>query len=325
MPAPEMVTHTPRHLLVPFAAAQSPGCHAAMQGLSLPHLEALIQRLMPQGTDEGDESDLSMPHERALAQARNLSGDDGRLPWAAADSDRPQTPQAWFSPCHFQIGMDQVTLLTPLQIGLDEATSRTLCAALAELARDDGIELTFEHSGLWRGQGEPLRRLHSASLDRVSGRPVAPWMAASPDNAAGQRLLQRLHSEAQMLFYNHPANDAREAQRRLPVNGFWVHGAGACTDGEPGPGPAPDMPDTLRQAALHDDWSGWLSAWQTLDAGPVAELLHAADSGQAVRLTLCGERHSRSWASNGTGSRWWQRLGARWCRLPPAGETLSTL
>lgn len=38
---------------------------------------------------------------------------------------------------------------------------------------------------------------------------------------------QRLHSEAQMLLYSHPFNDAREARGLPPVNGFWLHGAGA--------------------------------------------------------------------------------------------------
>jgi len=52
------------------------------------------------------------------------------------------------------------------------------------------------------------------------------------------------------------------------------------------------MPTNLRDAALHDDWRTWASAWAALDAGPVADLLRRAESGTPVQLTLCGERNA---------------------------------
>ncbi len=326
MPAPEMAPDTPTTWIVACAAASAPGCQALLPGLQLPNLQALLARLTRQTEDEGSEHSLSPPHERALATARGLPVRDGQLPWAAADSDAPGTPQAWFSPCHFQIGIDQVSLLPADQIGLDESSSRALLAALAPLCEEDGLALQFVDSGRWRASGEPLRGLVCASLDRVSGRPVGPWLTESPDNPQGQRLLQRLQSEAQMLFYTLPVNDAREAARLLPVNGFWVHGAGACEVAEP-VRPAPHCPDSLRQPALRDDWSAWQAAWQALDAGPMAELLRAAEAGHVVHLTLCGERHARTWATPGPGQNGglWQRLIARWRRPPPVGETLASL
>ena len=36
----------------------------------------------------------------------------------------------------------------------------------------------------------------------------------------------------------------------------------------------------------------WAQAWQTLDQGPLRQLALAAEQGQRVRLTLCGERHA---------------------------------
>ncbi|HMN93975.1 MAG TPA: phosphoglycerate mutase [Hydrogenophaga sp.] len=326
MPAPQMAPDTPPPWIVPFAAASAPGCQTLLPGLQLPNLQALLDRLTPQTEDEGTEHSLSPPHERALAQALGLPVRDGQLPWAAADSDAPGTPQAWFSPCHFQIGIDQVTLLPADQIGLDETGSRALLAALAPLCEEDGMSLQFVDSGRWRASGEPLRGLVCASLDRVSGRPVGPWLTESPDNPQGHRLLQRLQSEAQMLFYTLPVNDTREAACLLPVNGFWVHGAGACEAPERLQ-PAPRCPDSLRQAALRDDWAAWQTAWQALDTGLMAELLRATEAGHPVHLTLCGERHARTWATPGPGQAGslWQRLRARWRRPDPVGETLALL
>jgi hypothetical protein len=121
-------------------------------------------------------------------------------------------------------------------------------------------------------------------------------MAQSPANPAGAQLLKRLQSEAQMLFYTHPAHDARTAAGLLPVNGFWVHGAGAL-DAPLALGEPPHMPDNLRQAALRNDWAAWQAAWTSLDAGEIAALLAAAQRGEPVTLTLCGERHARTWTT----------------------------
>jgi hypothetical protein len=87
----------------------------------------------------GDDHSLSPPHERALARALGLPAADGRIPWAAAQSDTPTAPQAWFSLCHFQVGMDQVTLLPGAQLGLDDADSRALFEAFAPLCAEDGL------------------------------------------------------------------------------------------------------------------------------------------------------------------------------------------
>lgn len=294
MPAPP--AESPRHLLVPFAAASAPECQALLPGLTLPNLQALCALLSEQPADRGDEHQLTPPHERALARALGLPVADGQIPWAAAQSETPTEPQAWFSLCHYQVGMEQVTLLPGAQLGLDDAETRALFEAFEPLCAEDGLTLRRDSATEWHVSGEPLRGIACASLDRVSGRMVDAWMADSPANPDGTRLLRRLQSEAQMLFYTHPAHDARTARGLLPVNGFWVHGAGAL-DAPRALAPAPDMPDTLRQAALQADWSAWQRAWQALDAGEIAALLAAARRGEPVTLTLCGERHARTWTT----------------------------
>jgi hypothetical protein len=326
MPAPPLVPESSRHLLVPFAAASAPECQARLPGLVLPGLSELLTRLTEQAPDRGEDDSLSPPHERALAQAVGLPvAGDGRIPWVAAQSDTPAVPQAWFSPCHFQVGMEMVQLLPGAQLDLAEAESRALLDALAPFCAEDGITLHFDSPTQWHASGEPLRGIACASLDRVSGRQVDAWMNESPANPAGAQLLKRLQSEAQMLFYTHPVHDARTARGLLPVNGFWVHGAGAL-DTAPALHEPPTMPEGLRQAALRADWSAWQIAWQTLDANEIAGLLAAAQRGESVTLTLCGERHARRWTTQPVGvftrlTRSFKNLFGR----APASQTLQDL
>lgn len=325
MPAPPLVTEPSCHLLVPFAAASAPECQALLPALQLPRLTLLLSLLIEQAPDLGENETLSPPHERALARALGLPVADGRIPWVAAQSDTPTLPQAWFSPCHFQVGMGMVQLLPIPQGDFPEDEGRALMDSLAPFCAEDGIRLQYDSPTLWHACGEALRGLACASLDRVSGRQVDAWMAESPDNPAGALLLKRLQSEAQMLFYAHPVHDARTARGQLPVNGFWVHGAGAL-DIEPTPTRPPDMPDTLRQAALRADWAAWKTAWTALDAGVIADLLAAAQRGEPVTLTLCGERHARTWTTSAPSA--WARLTRPFTKLlghPPARLILEDL
>jgi hypothetical protein len=321
----------PRALLIPFASTSDPACRAALPQLALPHLSALLALLALEHSDSADEHTLSPPHERALAREQALLDADGQafgdglLPWAAAHSDTPAQPQAWFMPCHFQVGMEQVSLLPGEQLDLSEADSRALLAALAPYAAEDGLALRFESATRWHATGEALRQLACASLDRVSGRPVDGWLAESPANPGGAQLLKRLQSEAQMLFYTHPVSDSREAAGRPAINGFWVCGAGAHTAAAPLQA-APTQPDTLRQAALKADWTAWQHAWTALDATLIHALLQAARRGEAVVLTLCGERSAQRWVNAPSSAP--ARLGRFFKQLlgtAPAHKFLETL
>jgi hypothetical protein len=98
----------------------------------------------------------------------------------------------------------------------------------------------------------------------------------------------------QMLLYTHPLNDDRIKQRLVPVNSFWLSGTGALTQPLLSSYGMTTEPRTLAQAVFHDDWNGYVQAWDALDAGNVAGLLESRDKGARVRLTLCGESNAHT-------------------------------
>jgi hypothetical protein len=288
------------HLLIPHAASHSEGCQAALATLKLPHLQKLLSRLSPQPLDAGDELSWSPPHERALARSLGLPVTDGQLPWAALEaSQRPELahlPSSWafVSLCHWQATTHEVTMRQLPMHELSATESDGLLAAMQPFFAQDGITLHPFEAGRWLAHGAVFDGLPSASPDRVLGRNLSPWMPTA-SQASG---LIRLMSEMQMLFYTHPLNDARERRGALAVNAIWFSGSGTLPDRHPAPASAqPIMAPTLRQAALQDDWAGWADAWQQLDASQVRQLLDAQRLGDAVQLTLCGERHAQSWVS----------------------------
>jgi hypothetical protein len=312
------------HLLVPFAASEAPQARAVLAGLELPHLQGLLARLTPQPPVDDGEMALSMPHEHVLADALGLPGTDGLRPWAAwqvlqAGGDPGGDGWAWITPCHWRLGTDHGVMHHPQDLRLDGDESQALLAAIRPYFEEDGIALQYDAPTRWLARGPLFAALPTASLDRVIGRVIHPWM---PRGDAG-RPLRRLQQEMQMLLYTHPVNEERSRGGQLPVNSFWASGTGTL----PG-APAPREPaglqvtHALRDMALLADWDGWRGAWQQVDTKHCAHLRTALDEGQPVALTLCGERRARTWRSAGSG--WGRRLSALWSR-PKAAEWLADL
>jgi hypothetical protein len=313
----------PTHLLIPYAASSNPAARDALQQLSLPRLTELLHRLQPGPLEVVEEDAPELPHERALARALQLDAGPGRTPWAAHQLRQSggapgHEAWAWITPCHWQIGMDNAVMHDPARLQLHDDHAHSLLAAMTPFFAEDGLALQFDTAGRWLARGDIFRDLPTASLDRVSGQALGPWMQQIPR----ARPLQRLQSEMQMLLYHHPVNDARAAQGLAPVNSFWVSGAGALpTDAPPVEAP-PTVEPTLRDAALRQDWAAWTQAWQQVDATHCAALLALLARGTPVRLTLCGEQAAQTFEGMPQG--FWQRV-SRIFGTTPAWNKLSSL
>jgi hypothetical protein len=154
-------------------------------------------------------------------------------------------------------------------------------------------------------QSPLLNDLRTASLDRVIGRNIDPWLvgceAADGALTPGAKLLRRLQNEMQMLLYTHPVNEGRS----LTINSFWVHGTGSLS-ASPLASPEPTVVQVLRDSALQQDLMGWLDAWQHVDAQVVAPILTRVKAGVPQRLILCGEHAFHVYDS--AAPAWWQRV-----------------
>ena len=289
------------HLILPYAFSTSEGCAAALPSLQLPHLHKLLAGMHRQAPDSGDASSLSPPHERAQARALGMPVHDGQIAWAALQaSQRPELAAqgkgwAFVSLCHWRINTHHVAMSHLPLPDLTLADSNALMAAMQPYFEEDGMALHPDQPGRWLVQGDVFATLATASPDRVVGGDIKPWMPTSTQAAP----LRRLQNEMQMLLYTHPVNDARSARGLPPVNSFWLSGSGALPIGyQPPPASAhATVPDTLRRAALAQDWPAWTRAWHDLDANQLRALLQAQNKGQSVHITLCGERHAQCWQS----------------------------
>jgi hypothetical protein len=308
------------HVLIPFASAHDEVAAQVLHDLTLPSLTQLLQRLTATRRDEGVETSLSPPHERALAAFRAWPMRDGALPFAAFEAAADGVDVgalAWglLTPAHWSAGRDRVTLLDPATLVITQAESRALFDAVRHLFESEGFTLAWGSPLRWYAAHPSLADMPCASLDRVIGRGIETWLPQTGQS----KLLRRLQSEVQLLLYTHPINQAREDRGALAVNSFWISGCGVHVAPA---GPSLNMLDALRTPLLASDWAAWAEAWRALDAGPLADLRRRSAAGEDVTLTLCGERHAQTFESRSTSV--WSRVTSRW-RSPSLASLLEAL
>lgn len=305
--------------LIPFALWTTHGPEASVLAKAeLPHLRALLlqSRRVDVQVDPVQEpllATLSPPHERAHALAAGWPLIDGGLPWAARAAIElglatPNAKDGWafITLCNWHVSNGQVTLGDPAFLQIDEVTDATLFKAMQCFFVEDGIALHAYKPGQWLAQSPLLADLPTASLDRVIGRNIDPWLVGShvaiDALSPAAKLLRRLQNEMQMLLYTHPLNEGRS----LSINSFWVHGTGALPSDAPGGKQEPAVIQTLRASALQQDLIGWLEGWQHVDAHVIAPLLSRVAAGEPQRLVLCGEHEFHVYDSAAPSL--WQRV-----------------
>ena len=195
----------------------------------------------------------------------------------------------------------QFTLMDAGPIQVQE--SDALLAAMRPYFEEDGITLHPYQPGQWLACSSLFKGLPSASLSRVMGLPVEPWLLGAhlPTLSPAIQTLRRLQNEMQMLLYSHPVNETRPR----PINSIWIEGCGHLGDDTPAPpSPSPEVVviDDLREYWLLRDATGWANAWTRLDAEVLPTLLQPV----GARIAWCGQRQARWWCHQAPGA--WSRL-----------------
>ena len=283
------------HLFISHAAPTGSNCQAAIAQLALPNLTELLGQLTPTPPMLGSPDTLTPLEERIRANNLGLQGPDGLVPWAATDAQHLGLTKvygdagwAWITPCHLSAQSNQVRMDDPLDLHVSAQECEVLRGAMKRYFEEDNITLHPLSNGTWLAFGAIFKDLPTASLERVAGASIDPWMPQQ-DNA---KHLRRLQNEMQMLLYTHKVNTARDRAKQLNINSIWFHGSGENCQTNPNEKNSMLqvlMLRNLANAAFDQDWHAWATAWQELDATVGADLLTRANNGEPVSLTLCGE------------------------------------
>jgi len=296
-------------VVLPFALPPAELAPELSRNLQAPSLATLLSRnsLLKKHVI-GEESRI-LPHEAWLARERGGLADAVMHGFGLAPKEG-----YWFivHPVHIQLARNHLVLADSRRLRLDEADSR----ALFELAKPYFDDLLWGDAETWFMRADGWQGLDAASPDAAMGSNLADWMPAGPTALA----FKKLQNEIQMLWHEHPVNEARQPRGLAPVNSFWMWGgasAGPATAAnDPVPalavataGPAGTAPSWLAAlatpgasaapgtagaivlpqliaAGAGNDWGAWLGAMQQLEHEWFAPLLAALRDGRTTELTL---------------------------------------
>lgn len=198
---------------------------------------------------------------------------------AAADTAMPPGQPVWLVELvHVSPSRDGAALLPAASLAITPEQSVALFQSVAPMFADSGFHLHAMGPRHWRIDLPPDYTPVAASPALVSLTSVNDWWP----QALEDRPWRRLANEAQMLWFEHPVNQARYAQGQMPVNSLWLFGGASLEQLTTAPARADTQvhPELLACNASHD-WSGWLAAlgdlesrvFQPLSASPMPDLV----------------------------------------------------
>lgn len=315
-------------LVLPFALPPPELAADLIRALQTPAWAALLSRHTSLQYVNYNNDSRVLPHEAWLAHALGLASAPER-----ADTGAPLAGAVmrgcglhaeaaeghWFllQPAHVQISRTHMLLSDLRGLHLSEADSRALYEIARPYCAEIGKPLLHGAPGLWFMRADEWADMRTASPDATCTQSMSDWL---PEGVHA-RAFRKLQNEIQMLWHEHPVNQARQARGLQPVNACWLWGgAGPAAAGGrvaiaggtqwmealssmPQPSvdqliaePGAAMVADLIAPAQAGDWADWLARMQRIEQEWLAPLLAALKAGRIARLNLMLS-HRNGWTS----------------------------
>ncbi len=207
---------------------------AGLDPAALPPTPALDRLLARADMEETGPRDLL---ETLAAEFGLVRPEEGDLPTAAlcvlAEAPDLVGSSCWFhaDPVHLRADRDRLLLFAGPSLGLSQDEAVALVAAFNAHFRGDGLHLFATRPDRWYLKVANPPDIRTEPLYQVTGRPVDGAQPRGP----GGNAWARWQNEAQMLFFQHPLNRAREAAGRPTIGGLWTWGGGPLPQVSEGP------------------------------------------------------------------------------------------
>lgn len=165
---------------------------------------------------------------------------------------------------HISPSRDGAVLIPAKDLAITADESAILFQSAQELFADTGFSLQSYSATHWRIALPADYAPACASPALVSISTVNEWWRQDLEGRAWRRLA----NELQMLWFDHPVNQARYDKEYVPINGVWLFGGARTSQFDTKPGALPPeahVVHNLSATTLAQDWSNWLYVMTELD------------------------------------------------------------
>lgn len=243
-----------------------------------PHFTGWLRHAQAQLIPAKPAETFCTPYEYWLLRRHDYQAGPGERPSAglaallAAESGKPADPDAplWLGQLvHIAPARDGAALIPAGELEISSEENAALYESAAEYFTGAGFALAPFDTTHWRIVPPHDYRPECASPALVSISSVNDWWKQDTEGRAWRRLV----NELQMLWFDHPVNQAREARGLRPVNSLWLYGGASLNRLTARTSPAETkVLRNLQGPCLVQDWGSWLHELERLDREEFARL-----------------------------------------------------
>jgi len=128
-------------------------------------------------------------------------------------------------PAYQQIDMNNATLAATDALKLQSNEAEALMLTLNQHFVSDGLRFELKNPQRWYCHFDSAVQIDTTPISVASGLDVADCRPTG----RGARLWRSKLAEIEMLLFDHPVNNERQARGLLPVNTLWLWGEGQCS------------------------------------------------------------------------------------------------
>jgi hypothetical protein len=204
--------------LIPYLFPEPAFVQRALGGLRLPALEALLARgartpCAAEGVEAALCGELGIARQSDYPIAPITLEDDGGTAgtdyWLRAD------------PVHLRVMRDRIVLADSGVLEISRQEAEALAQSIAKHYGEafSPVPLRPER---WYVRFSAAPRLRTTPVSNAAGRDISTHLPQGDEAGTFRTLV----NELQMLLFEHPVNQAREARGELPINSLWLWGGG---------------------------------------------------------------------------------------------------
>ncbi len=198
----------------------------------MPHKIKVMKYTLVIADSPNQESfDRGLPYEKFLLGSQNASAPLELQ--SHGISVHPETCIARIEPIHIHAARDHLVLTSTQILDIQASEADALFDSVKEIFAEMS---TVTHRAMphkWFIESPALETLSTVSTAQAEGRNIDHWMPSDTSVEGVARQWRKWQNEIQMIWFNHPVNEARQAEGMLSINSVWISGNGKLADIKP--------------------------------------------------------------------------------------------
>jgi hypothetical protein len=143
------------------------------------------------------------------------------------------TPVARIEPVHIHAARDHLVLTSTEILDLRQDEADALFDSVKDIFEEMAVAIYRPTTSRWFIESPSLQSLSTVSTEQAQGRNIDHWMPIDTTTAGVARQWRKWQNDIQMIWFNHPVNEARASEGMLTINSIWISGIGSLSRIQP--------------------------------------------------------------------------------------------